>query len=492
MVDSSSYLLTFLRFLLVISAVGFFISSLDDLFVDLCHMIRTFYRKFFVLPRHPRFSIAQIFRVEEKPAAILIPAWKEAAIIGGMLRHTLRTLNYSNYHIFVGTYPNDEETALEAEKTRDQCGNVQRVTCSEDGPTSKANCLNHIFQGIRLFEHARAMEFAFFVIHDAEDIIHPLSLRLFNYLIPRRDMVQLPVFPLESEWSRWISGHYIDEFAEFHSKNLSVRELFSKTVPSAGVGFAFSRKVLDVLSGDTGQPVFNIHTMTEDYDFGLRLTRYGLKGIFVNKALAIKARQDPPGGERGREITEYIATRQHFPDKFRAAVRQKARWSLGITLQGWRDLGWRGEWGGKYMLMQDRKALITSQINILWYLVLLATGALWLRAWLLPESYGYPRLVVHGSWLWYLIWIDSGFFAWRLLMRAYYVWIVYDFRQALLSFPRQVVGNFVNWAAACRAGFLYFRHLLTGARIESDKTEHVFPNPEELRAFHRKLGDLQV
>ena len=31
------------------------------------------------------------------------------------------------------------------------------------------------------------------VLHDSEDVLHPLELKFFNYLLPRKDMIQLPV-----------------------------------------------------------------------------------------------------------------------------------------------------------------------------------------------------------------------------------------------------------------------------------------------------------
>ena len=47
--------------------------------------------------------------------------------------------------------------------------------------------------------------------HDAEDLIHPLELRLFNYLIPEYDFVQTPVLPLELRPSQLVAGTYLDE-----------------------------------------------------------------------------------------------------------------------------------------------------------------------------------------------------------------------------------------------------------------------------------------
>ena len=73
-------------------------------------------------------------------------------------------------------------------------------------------------------------------------------MRLFDALIERFDLVQLPVLPLIDPGSRWIGGHYADEFAEAHGKELVVREAIGASLPSAGVGCAISRDALAALA----------------------------------------------------------------------------------------------------------------------------------------------------------------------------------------------------------------------------------------------------
>ena len=104
------------------------------------------------------------------------------------------------------------------------------------GPTCKADCLNFIVQAIFAHEARSGVQFAGVVLHDSEDVLHPLELQLFNYLLPRKDMIQLPVTSLEREWWELVAGTYMDEFAEWHAKDLVVRESVTGLVPSAGVG----------------------------------------------------------------------------------------------------------------------------------------------------------------------------------------------------------------------------------------------------------------
>ncbi len=488
------YLLLGLKGALVLVAVVFFLSGLDDFFIDLVHIFRSLYRRWFVLPRYPALTEEHLRLPAEKPLAIMVAAWDESTIIARTLEHALQTVHYANYHVFVGTYPNDPDTLRDVEAIEERYDQVHHVVCPHDGPTSKADCLNWIYQGIRLYESETGEELQIFVIHDAEDILHPLSLKLFNYLIPRKDMVQLPVFPLETEWYHFTAGHYIDEFAENHSKDLVVRERLSGMIPSAGVGCAFSRRALELLAQDHHNELFNLTSLTEDYDIAFRLKEHDLEEIFVHQSIDRSAVRRSFWTAKPRSVTvrERIATREYFPRRLRNAVRQKSRWVVGIALQGWATLGWRGSGWTKYMLARDRKALLTNQINVLGYLVLAGLLAVWLTPKLFPDAYRYPPLVERGTWLWYLILADTFFLGWRVVARASYVKSVYGWRQALLSLPRQIWANVINFAASARACYLYAGYLATGRALGWEKTKHKFPSEKELKAFHSKLGDLLV
>src|SRR5918998_1142604 len=68
-------------------------------------------------------------------------------------------------------------------------------------------------------------------------------------------VVQLRVLPLIDPSSRWISGHYCDEFAEAHIKELVVREAVRAAIPLAGVGCAIARTPLARLAAmQEGKP----------------------------------------------------------------------------------------------------------------------------------------------------------------------------------------------------------------------------------------------
>jgi adsorption protein B len=446
--------------------VIFFVSGIDDTFIDLVFLVRGMYRRLFVLPHHPALTREQLDTKPEQPIAIMIPAWHESDVIRRMLDVLVGRIEYTDYHVFVGTYPNDPETTAEVDIVAERHSRVHRVTAPRPGPTCKADCLNAVYRVIERFEASTHKQFAIVVMQDAEDVTHPCSLKLFNYLIPRKDMVQLPVWPFPTRWYDFTSGHYIDEFAESHFKNMVVRESLCRSIPSAGVGTAFSRRALAALATN-GQDVFETGSLTEDYEIGVRLHRWGMKQVFVRQVLA--------SGD-SREMPDPIVVREYFPFRFRAAVKQKSRWVLGITLQGWRNLGWAGDPWMKYMLFRDRKSLVTSIVNVLGYVALAAVLGIWVLGRAVEDGYRYPPLVESGSWLSRMILVDTAFLVVRVLERAYCVGQVYGWAQACLSVPRQVWGNVINCAAASRALYLFSESAFTGKALAWGKTDHVFPS----------------
>ncbi|GFK92579.1 hypothetical protein NNJEOMEG_00404 [Fundidesulfovibrio magnetotacticus] len=488
---SIPYALLGLKLLLILLSLVFFVSGIDELFFDCVYLVRRIYRKLFILPKYEPLTEEKLLAVPEKLIAVMIPCWDESAVIRKMLTNTIRSVNYSNYYIFVGTYPNDQATQREVELARESFDNVQRIVCPKDGPTNKADCLNWVYEGIKVFEKDHGLTFEIFVMNDSEDIVHPLYLKLFNYLIPAKDMVQLPVFPLPGVWWNLTRGHYLDEFAENHSKDMTVREVLSRSVPSAGVGSAYSRRSLDTLAAETNHQLFNINSLTEDYDFGMRLGKHGFKQIFVRHAIrrTVKKRR-LFGGMREVETREYVVIRELFPGTLSTAVRQKSRWVIGIALQGWASIGWQGGFWSCYMLARDRKSLLTNQVNMLGNMLVPVIGGFWLWKTLNPDGYRYPPLVVENTPLWTLLIINMFFLVWRMLWRAVYTARIYGPLQGLLSVPRLFWGNLINFFATLRAIRMYVRYLITGKIIAWDKTAHVYPSEDELRAYRRRLGDL--
>ena len=438
--------------LALFAGVGFLLFAINDLLVDLIYFGRAIWRAVAVRPRYPRLFAEQI----ETPAdcgtiAVFIPAWEESSVIAPMLRATLERFDHPSYRLFVGVYHNDPATAAAVASVVDP--RIEMVEVPADGPTTKADCLNHLYDALVVRETAGEPPVKAVVLHDAEDVVHPLELRIFDRLVDRFANVQLPVLPLPDPASPWIAGHYCDEFAEAHIKELVVREAVGAAIPLAGVGCAIERKALARLAAlEDGRP-FAGESMTEDYEMGLRLGALGLKTCFVR----IPARV----GERG-----VVATRGHFPATVGSAVRQKARWLGGIALTGWDRLGWSGGIGERWMRLRDRRGPLAAILLIAAYLA----AFMWFQLWV-AEMIGAPVQARMSPLLITLLIINGWLLAWRILMRAVFTASAYGVKQGLMSLPRVVVGNVIAILAALRAISI---HLGGGAK-HWDKTRHIFP-----------------
>jgi bacteriophage N4 adsorption protein B len=490
MSDAIAYLLVACQLLTAVVGVVFLVSGIDDLFIDICYLLRVLYKRLFVAPRYPALREQELRARAEQPIAVMIPAWQESNVIRQMLVNASSRLDYTNYVIFVGTYPNDPATAREVDGLEEVGARVIRVTVPHDGPTNKADCLNWIYHGIRRYEAAEGIAFQIFVMQDCEDVIHPLCYRLFNYLIPRKDMVQLPVLSLERRWREFTGSHYLDEFAQQHYKDLVVRELLDRSLPAAGVGVAFSRRALAAVAAANRGEIFSTKSLTEDYDLGFRLKRLDMRQIFVKFAVErdVVRGEAESSSRRTRRVRELVGVREYFPATFRSAVRQKSRWVIGIAMQGWSHLGWSSDWRTNYMLYRDRKSLITNLATVAGYVVVCVVLSVWVMQWLWPDAYRFPPIVQRGSTLWYMLLVNFALLWQRVLQRAYCVWRLHGYQQAALSIPRMAWSNVVNFAATARAIRLYLRYLRTGQAIAWDKTDHIYPAAESI-PFRRPLGE---
>jgi adsorption protein B len=423
------------------AACGFLLLGLSDLAVDLLWIGLLLVRQ-----RRPPAELP----VAGRPGrlAIFVPAWDEAAVIGDMLACAQAAFGAADHLLYVGCYPNDPATIA---AVRAAAGpRLRLVVGPAPGPTSKADCLNRLWERMVEDEAAEGIQVKAVVLHDAEDVVHSAELPLFDALIERADLVQLPVLPLADPGSRFIGGHYIDEFCEAHGKELVVRAAIGASLPSAGVGCAVSRAALAALAGARGAP-FDPDSLTEDYELGLRLKAIGRPAAFVRLAAA-------PGRPP-------VATREYFPATLPAAVAQKARWMTGIALAGWDRLGWSGGLAERWMRLRDRLSPLAALVLAAAYLALLLWAALaaaqLMTGWTMPPFT--PLLSL-------LIAVNSALLLWRLAMRFGFVACSYGWREGLRALPRAVVGNIVAMMAARRALGRY-----CAGRAGWDKTAHVFP-----------------
>ncbi len=484
-----------LEYLAVAVSLIILLSSIDDLFIDAWYWVRETYRSLTIKRRYQPLRPEQLRDRPEQHIAIMLPAWLEYDVIALMLENMVKTLDYRNYTIFVGTYRNDAATIKETERMRRRYRQLVRVEVPHDGPTCKADCLNWVVQAIFAHEEKHGIEFAGVVLHDSEDVLHPLELQFFNYLLPRKDLIQIPVSSLERNWYELVAGVYMDEFAEWHGKDLVVRESLAKVVPSAGVGTCFSRRALVTLAAETDNQPFNTQTLTEDYDIGVRLAAHGMHSILARFPVEYRVmRKTWFGYGKPREVTVRmpLCVREYFPNTFYTSYRQKARWSLGICFQGWAYFGWYGSLADRYFLLRDRKGMVTAFVTIIAYLLAaqyvlfqVAFAAGWLQV-------SYPPLLALHGWVGVVLLLNGVAFALRIIQRAYFTGRTFGWEHAVLSLPRMIVGNVVNFMAMSRSWKQYMVHLITGKRLVWDKTMHDFPTSDGLVEDRSRLGDLLV
>ena len=176
-------------------------------------------------------------------------------------------------------------------------------------------------------------------------MLHPLELKLFNYILPRKDFIQIPVTSLERRWDELVA-----EPIWMSSPN-GTRAIwwFAKAFPAwchrpvSAPAFRAARSYVG--ERETNNQPFNTDSLTEDYDVGARLAQRGMQSIFCRFPVSFRVqRQTSFGFSPKKEVRLRMAlcVREYFPDTFRAAYRQKARWIVGICFQGWQQVGWSG------------------------------------------------------------------------------------------------------------------------------------------------------
>ncbi|MGE3609124.1 MAG: glycosyltransferase [Bacteriovoracaceae bacterium] len=413
---------------------------------------------------------------EESPIAVMIPAWQEYDVLEAMVKTNLRRLQYENFHWFIGVYPNDEKTlsiALKMEELYPE--KITVVVNNLPGPTSKAQCLNRIMQvmteGIHQAESRGDTPWIprFIAIHDAEDVIHPISFKAINAQDEDMDFIQVPIFSLPVPTSSWVAGTYLDEFADIHLREIPVRQKLRMPIPSAGVGTFFSYRIMEILGRRFGT-WFEEGNLTEDYEVSMKIARLGGKQTFM-------LLEDPMG--------EMIATREYFPADFGRSIRQKTRWTTGIGLQTmvrWGSYGsalelktWKSLMAS-YGIWRDRKALWANPMVFIAWVVILMCVALTIMT---PD---WMRILAGNKLLLSLMGLNLALFGIRLIQRTRFTTKLYGLKHGMLIFPRLILGSIINGTAAIRAirQFGEAKKENKTDKIVWDKTEHFFPSDETL------------
>ncbi|HEV3334593.1 MAG TPA: glycosyl transferase family protein [Bryobacteraceae bacterium] len=445
------------------------LSGLDDLFIDLAYFLR----------RHQNFpwpSMTDLTEAPQRRIAILVPLWHEHEVIGQMLCHNLSAIRYGNYDFFVGVYPNDPLTRAVVEQVMSNDARVHLCVCPHDGPTSKGDCLNWTYKAMSEYEVRRGIDFEILVTHDAEDLIHAESLHWINWFMRDHQMVQIPVVPLQTKNREWTHGLYCDEFAEYQFKDIPVRQWLGGFLPSNGVGTGFERSALETLRRRHNGLIFDPDCLTEDYENGFRIHAAGYRQIFV----PIRFTAGEP-----------MVTREYFPRRWRAAIRQRSRWVTGIALQGWQRHGWRGSVGQLYWFWRDRKGLIGNLLSppanllfLFWAVSTLAAGQLSAEAWHLFR--GVP------AWLPRLCAVSAAISVLQMGLRVHFSARLYGVWFAAAAPARILWGNWINGAATLQALGQFFMAQRKRRSLAWQKTAHVYPGDLLPISRRPRLGEVLI
>lgn len=441
-----------------------------------------------------------------KMLAVSIAAWHEANVIGDVITNFLNTADYpkSMYHLFVGVYPNDPDTIAAVQKISETFPNVHPIINCMEGPTTKAQNINHVIRQIKFFEKENDIRFASLTVHDSEDVIHTYELLATNYLIDKHDALQFPVFPI-MEMPRFgnffrqlTTATYADEFAENHYISMVERRNMKAFVPCAGTGFAISRKCIEEF-GD--EDVLPSNSLTEDYLLSLLLYKKGIAFEYVLDRL-------PRVMKNGRIRTDFITTRSLFPNTFKAAIRQKTRWTYGITMQSvsMKDvfISKGVSFAGRYSFYKDLKAKIINLLPLLGYIASIYC--------ILAFFFDLTPLYTKDSPVYYMAMAVFVMMIIRQLFRGYALYHVYGFRSVFFGclipplFPiRLIYGNIINFVATARAfrlklfGDKSTNKKMTGEHkaktkkeVKWSKTDHEFLSRDQLRRYRRMLGDTLI
>lgn len=182
-------------------AIWVLVSGLDDLAVALACLSRWIIGRLSHGRSERPPDDAALDAIPRKQIAVFVPLWQEQHVIRRMLEHNLAANRYPCVDFFLGAYPNDAATQAAVRAVERTHHNVHLAVCPHDGPTSKADCLNWIYQRMLLFEEQNGVRFDIVATHDAEDLIHPDAFRWINYFAERYEMVQIPVLALPTPFS---------------------------------------------------------------------------------------------------------------------------------------------------------------------------------------------------------------------------------------------------------------------------------------------------
>ena len=127
-------------------------NGLDDVLIDIAGICSCIRRRLSTDPNQRVAAEEELDAAPPRLMAVFVAVWKEHKVIQRMIDNNITKLNYPRVEFFIGAYPNDFLTIAAVNETVKRYPNVHLALTPHDGPTSKADNLNWIYQRMLLHE----------------------------------------------------------------------------------------------------------------------------------------------------------------------------------------------------------------------------------------------------------------------------------------------------------------------------------------------------
>ena len=246
------------------------------------------------IPQYQQTAKTQLTKEELPAYAILVPLFKEAHVVPGLLE-ALRHIDYPKDRLQISfiTESLDKETtaALRAAGLDDH---MRVVIVPKGRPRTKPRALNYALKSARG---------DIVVVFDAEDVPEPGQLRTAVKLLhqsgERTGCIQARLNVYNPD-ENWFTRQFTIEYTGLFDAILPALERLAVPVPLGGTSNHFPRQVLERVGA---WDPFNV---TEDADLGIRLSRYGYNVAVLPST-----------------------TWEEAPEKFNVWFGQRTRWMKG-------------------------------------------------------------------------------------------------------------------------------------------------------------------
>ena len=450
-----------------------------DIFYWLLQLGRLFSRNTDLL------SYENLTAIPEKKLAVIISCWRQFDLIETMLKHNIYSIDYENYDFFVVAHTNDLETILAIKTTARSLPHIQVVINPVPGPQNHASNFNAAYQHIQNYVKETQQPYAAYIIHYANEVIHPQAFKLYNSILATESVVQLPINYVKTYPETKLSKLFYYLRGEALSKDLPTLARLSSLLPINYGGIAYRHDALQRLAEQLNNKPFQAYARKNSFDPAIAVKNAGLRVSYALRYY-LKTVWRTQGDVFGPPVAvieaEPVTSLQHNPQFSYTYIQDRAYQLYKDLTVSW--LAAKRGWLAKcYAICNLYRQLLLAPLIMLIYMVL-AGGIIQILLSPLPKL----------SQLAYAILITSLLLALnRGLQQSIVIGRMYGWRaatQAFLSLPYQHL-------LQIKIFFLLLR-LLTNDNLENQlattlqHSKSHFPLTPALERYTSKLGELLI